>query len=775
MKDFNRILNNIPKSALDMKTESAVECLMKRPLLIPSAVLFAVCCANCLTDSLIPLFVLGAGLVSLCVLMYRKRNVSGLGGLVMCIALSAFCSIRIQTALRAQMPSDTDGFYYGTIVSAEKKLSGTERLVANINGVNVELRFNKDMDVQQTVRGAGFKATGKMREPDPAGNPGEFDYKAYLKGKGIIYQFYADSFTYLDYPDGLSKAFLSFPDLCYRMRKAMLERFTYGRTEEEKALFAAVCLGDTSFADDSVIRDFRLSGCSHLLAVSGTHFAGFLFVLPYLLALLCPERKKSSLIYTFFTLLVGCITGWSESVTRSAVMSSCAFIQRDSLSAMSAAVMVMLVSDPFCSCRTGFLLSFSACLAIKLLASRIGDLLSFLDGKKALAKAFSVQIAAMMGTMPFTGMIQSRFGLAQFISQALGSFLAKGACIMFVPGVILSYILPKEAGTAVSAPSALFLGCLKKTVEAGSRFSLEMSSGKPVKPIYVFGIWLFLFLMLMPGFSLKRPLLKFSYALLALCAGLVIAGIIRPVNAEIVFADVGQGDCCLIKAGDTTCLIDSGTYEEGEKAVSDLLDYYGIAKIDVAFMTHWDQDHAGGLAALHKAGRINKIYTGFTGNDGDTEAFEKSVSYRNCDPALFRKDLEKTSSGDIFKLSDKVSLKVIYPSECVTGGNPGSLVMVMDCCGKKILFTGDIGLEEEEVMVSGNTVPDVDILKVSHHGSKYASSNDFLSQAKPEISVISVGKHNYYGHPNPKALERLEKAGSKIFRTDKDGAVIFRF
>lgn len=775
MKDFNRIRQIIPKSALDLKTETAWECFMKRPLLIPSAVLFAASCLTYLTCSLIPLAVITAVVAAFGVYLLEKRNVSGLLGILLCLIAALFCSFRIKAALSAQMPSDIDGFYLGTIVSVEKKLSGTQKVVANIGGVNVELRFDKNLESPKALTGASFKATGKMREPDTAGNPGAFDYKAYLKGKGILYQFYADSFIYTAYPKGLSKISSSFPELCFRIRKEMFERFTYGRTIEDKALFAAVCLGDSSLADDSVIRDFKLSGCSHLLAVSGTHFAGFLLVLPYILALICPERKKSSLIYMFFAFLIACITGWSESVTRSAVMSSCAFVRRDPVSAMAAAVMVMLVSDPFCSCRTGFLLSFSACIAIKLLSHRISEILTLPGGKELLSKAFSVQIAAMIGTMPFTGIIQSRFGIAQFVSQALGSFLAKEACIMFVPGVILSYIFPKDAGTILSSPSALFLGCLRKTVETGSAASLEMSFGKPVEPLYVFGIWLFVFLMLLPGFSLKRILIRFSCALLAVCAGLVLAGLIRPVNAEIVFADVGQGDCCLIMAGNNTCLIDSGTYEKGESAVSDLLDYYGIAKVDVAFMTHWDQDHAGGIAALHKAGRINKIYTGFIGNDGDTEAFEKSVSYRNCDPALFRKDLEKTNAGDVFVLSDKVRLKVLYPTECTSGGNPGSLVILMDCCGKEILFTGDIGFEEEKQMVSENTVPDVDILKVSHHGSRYASSSDFLVRAKPELSVISAGKYNYYGHPSPKTLERLEKAGSKILRIDRDGAVIFRF
>ncbi|MBO4681761.1 MAG: DNA internalization-related competence protein ComEC/Rec2 [Clostridiales bacterium] len=775
MKDFNRIMPNIPKDAFELKTEDALERFEKRPLLMPAAILFVACCLTFMTGSLVPLLVILAVLLAVGIHFVRKRNYSSFLGLVLCSCLVVFCSLRIETALKAEMPAETDGIYMGTILSCERKLSGTERITARINGVNMELRFSKDLDAPHTVVGAEFKAAGTVREPDSAGNPGEFDYKAYLKGKGILYQFRADSFSYTRMPSGLSKVLPPFSELCFRIRKGMFERFTYGRSADEKALFAAVCLGDSSLADDDVVRDFRLSGCSHLLAVSGTHFAGFLAVLPYLLAIVCPERKKGSQAYAFFAFLIACITGWSESVTRAAVMSSCAFTERDSVSAMSAAAMIMLVADPFCSCRTGFLLSFSACIAIRLLAGRIKGLMPFKNANAGFSKAVSVQFAAMLGIMPFSGLIQSRFGIAQFVSQFLGSFLAKGACILFVPGVILSCLLPQDAGYVVSSPSSFFLECLGKTVGAGGKASLEMAAGRPVEPLCLFCFWLFVFLLLMPRFSIRTLLLKISCVLLATCGGLLFAGIVRPVNAEVVFADVGQGDCCLIMAGGRACLIDGGTYEEGSSAVSDLLDYYGIAEADVAFMTHWDQDHAGGLAALHKKGRIRRIYTSYTGDDGDTEAFEKSVSLRGCDPVSFRKVIEKTEAGEVFELTDNVRLEVLYPSGCTTGGNAGSLVILMDCCGKRFLFTGDIGLEEEKLLVSENVVPDVDVLKVSHHGSRYASGSDFLEKAKPELSVISAGKYNLYGHPSPKTLERLEKAGSKVLRIDKDGAVIFSF
>ena len=131
--------------------------------------------------------------------------------------------------------------------------------------------------------------------------------------------------------------------------------------------------------------------------------------------------------------------------------------------------------------------------------------------------------------------------------------------------------------------------------------------------------------------------------------------------------------------------------------------------------------------------------------------------------------------GEVFELSDDVRLKVIYPKECTTGGNPGSLVILLECCGKSFLFTGDIGSDTEELLIEQDLLQDVDILKVSHHGSKYSSTDGFLAKTSPEVSVISVGRNNLYGHPSPKVLERLDYAGSTVYRTDEDGAVIFEF
>ena len=127
---------------------------------------------------------------------------------------------------------------------------------------------------------------------------------------------------------------------------------------------------------------------------------------------------------------------------------------------------------------------------------------------------------------------------------------------------------------------------------------------------------------------------------------------------------------------------------------------------------------------------------------------------------------------------DTVNIDVLYPYNCSGGGNEESLVLMLNVAGKEktsVLFTGDIGKLTEDRLVADGASIDCDILKVAHHGSKYSSSQDFLDKASPQIAVISVGAHNFYGHPSPAALERLELAGCKVFRTDQEGAVILEY
>ena len=229
------------------------------------------------------------------------------------------------------------------------------------------------------------------------------------------------------------------------------------------------------------------------------------------------------------------------------------------------------------------------------------------------------------------------------------------------------------------------------------------------------------------------------------------------------------------------CLIDAGTYSEGSGTVRDLLDYYGISAVDISIMSHWDTDHAGGIAALSKQGRTRDIITSYvpSGDDGDKDVadFFKAVTAEGVDKAAYLSALKQVLAGDRIVLSDTVYIDVLYPSESKGGGNEESLVLMLHIADSdiSILFTGDIGTDTEKNLKSHGISVDCDILKVAHHGSKYSSSSDFITAASPSIAVISVGAHNFYGHPSPDAISRLQSYGCNILRTDREGAVVLEY
>ncbi|MBI5079504.1 MBL fold metallo-hydrolase [Candidatus Wolfebacteria bacterium] len=237
-------------------------------------------------------------------------------------------------------------------------------------------------------------------------------------------------------------------------------------------------------------------------------------------------------------------------------------------------------------------------------------------------------------------------------------------------------------------------------------------------------------------------------------------------NFEIYFLDVGQGDSQLvILPGGVKTLIDGGPDNRILKELSSLLPFNRY--IDLVILTHAQKDHFSGLIDVLKRYKVGVfIFNGRPGTTADFKDLGKAVE-------------ESGAKIVVFGEKDKIKYRENYfyvfsPSRSLLSGkeiNDSSLVIKLVSGGIGALFTGDMTLAAENYIIEkyGSDL-DVDILKVGHHGSKYASSENFLKIVSPKISVIEVGK-NSYGHPTIEALNRLTAAGSKIFRTDKDGTV----
>lgn len=224
---------------------------------------------------------------------------------------------------------------------------------------------------------------------------------------------------------------------------------------------------------------------------------------------------------------------------------------------------------------------------------------------------------------------------------------------------------------------------------------------------------------------------------------------------NIIFFYVGQADSTLIKLNEDVMLIDAGNNEDGNKIVQ-FLSEQGINKIDYLIGTHADEDHIGGLDDILENINVEKLYIPTIGSEGK--------DYENALSIAKEKNIQVFNPvrGDTFQI-DKANCEIMSAMEGEDiSDNNSSLVIEMNYFNTKYLFMGDAEKEVE----NSRKWNDIDILKVGHHGSNSSSSEKFLTQVKPEYSIIQVGKDNSYNLPSSKALTRLKQCNTKILRTD---------
>jgi len=292
---------------------------------------------------------------------------------------------------------------------------------------------------------------------------------------------------------------------------------------------------------------------------------------------------------------------------------------------------------------------------------------------------------------------------------------------------------------------------------------------------------------------------KTAFYILGLLFGLIILVMAQTPtrSARMVVCDVGQGDAILITKGSNQVLIDGGP--SGEKMLSCLTEHmpFWDRNIELIVLTNTDYDHMNGLSAVLERYTL----TSFVSSDGvhESAALGRFVDRLVASGASIR----GVQMGDKIEVGerDRLTFDVLWPPEVeseyvavfegqmdsptssqILGAsakrgdlNERSVVLLLLEDNKRVLLTGDVGFQAEEEILrqAQNKLDlDVDVLKVGHHGSKYASGLEFLEAIKPEMAIISVGAKNRYGHPTSEAIERLEEVGAEVRRTDEEGTLV---
>jgi len=249
-----------------------------------------------------------------------------------------------------------------------------------------------------------------------------------------------------------------------------------------------------------------------------------------------------------------------------------------------------------------------------------------------------------------------------------------------------------------------------------------------------------------------------SVAFLVICMILLGSQFLSGNRLQITVLDVGQGDSIFITTPQgRNILIDTG---DGKTQLSKLLLGMGIAKLDLLILTHSHADHVGGVEELKKWILIDEIY----------------VPANRSEPVFDSLSAKRIAAGNYLSVEENMSLSFLNPQNAAittsdeTSANDNSVVALLTFGNFDMLLTGDIGKETEGILLENHMPQHIEVLKVAHHGSNESSSENFLSYNAFQNGIISVGK-NMYGHPNPKAIERLQASGCRVLRTDYGGAV----
>ncbi len=238
----------------------------------------------------------------------------------------------------------------------------------------------------------------------------------------------------------------------------------------------------------------------------------------------------------------------------------------------------------------------------------------------------------------------------------------------------------------------------------------------------------------------------------------------------VEFINVGQGDCALISCDGKNMLVDCGE-KEHVQIVRDYLKKRNITHFDYVLLSHPHSDHGGGMEEIIENYSIGT----FLLPEVNEESLEKDDFYRQMLLSLEEKEVsgKQVTAGEIYRLSS-AEIEILGPLENSEDTNEMSVVCMLKYGNKKFLFTGDTPISEEFELMENGVNLDCDVLKVSHHGSKDATCDEFLNKATPDYAVISVGEYNEYRHPHWKTVKKLMKKDVAIYRTDRDGTVKFR-
>jgi len=625
--------------------------------------------------------------------------------------------------------------------------------------------------------GSEVEVYGRLRRPGPARNPGTPDGRALLERRGIYALLYADRIQTIGRKGGI-------PAVRALVRRA-LELDLPGL---HAGVLKGLILGERGEVPRWLRDAFARSGTAHILAVSGLHtgfIAAFLFFLFGFIGV--PRRVTVGLtvaLLVFYAFLVDLRPPVVRAVVLASLILMGTLLERDAdlLNGLGAAALVLLAFRPWDLLDVSFQLSFAAVTGIVLFYRPLYVLFSkVLKGEfsRKVAALMAVSICAQVCTAPI---VAYHFGRLSLIGPLTNLLAAPMAGWIVALGLLaaISYPLWPALASAWNGANYLLTSGLMALVKWASQIPFASVSLPHPPPVLLLG-YAGVLLSLSPD-TKWRP----NFRKMAFFSGLVFLNFwiwwqaLGPGELEVAFLDVGQGDAVFLSFPNRrTMLVDGGPrssrYDAGERVLLPFLRHRGVGRVDAVVATHPDNDHIGGLLSV-----LENVPVGYLIEGG---AQGGSWTYRRLEELAREKGIPRieVEAGDSLVGLGGVGILVLGPpkafvrgGDAIFGANNASVVLKVTYGEFSLLLTGDAELREESYLLRWGERIRAKVLKLGHHGASSSSSPHFLEAVHPEVAVISVGAYNPFGHPSPEVLDRLRAVGSRVLRTDRMGAVLFR-
>ncbi len=671
-------------------------------------------------------------------------------------------------------------------------VSGDIRVTANPTVSVAEARSSNPFRY-----GDRLEIKGRLKPPEPFE---DFDYPAYLELQGIR--------TVASFPavvlisEGNGSRFIRWLSTA---RLALFDSAESAVAEPAGAFGNAILLGIRDGLPDSVVNDFRSTGASHLLAISGLH-VGMALVMAVSLGAVAFGRRRGlylllplGLIWTYAML-----SGASPSAVRATVMGTVYLAAlavgrpRSLIPALALAAIVMTATDPRILLSVSFQLSFAAMLGISVYVERVHERLAPQPASGGLRSAIigtvGVSVAATLATAPLVALHFGHLPLVGLPTTLL-ALPAVPFALAFHASAAAVGLVSDIAALPFAWLAWLFSSYVIGVVTAFARvpaatLSISESGSVLVWTYYVILVAVALgltgYLPWRRHLSISRlssdlvrhnspPWQVTTIVVGAACLVWIAALSQTSGNLKVVFADVGQGDMTAITtpAGHRIVVDGGPDPQRAAEVLGEQLTFWD-RDVDLIVLTHPHSDHISGLNETLRRYNVNSV-------------LQRRQEFEGAEYSAWNDLVETEGASTIdavpglnLSFPDGVTVEVLGPpSELLTGTESdvdnGSVIVRIAYGDRSFIITGDLFSEGESWLVDSDQRLSTDVLRVAHHGSRTSSSQAFLDAVNPGVAVISAGLDNRFGHPDPVVVERLKSIAhdSQVFSTAESGSIRF--